>query len=292
MNCWSLLWNPKYHPWKLTLSFHHESYYDPYPQLRASALSSQHQPLSISPPAHSISPPACCSSVCKCNTACDAKEQWMQTWKSHSIGGMSAAEKDAKDTLLISLNAASSNKIQLSDPFFFSSTRQFNMWPDISLATHWYYQDLQSNLVFYTFNIGLLTLSTLAYYPHICCHFFLLLLFSVLLRLWFLLLIFQLSICLLILLVLAHLDDDGDGDDDLGHHLLLAHLDDDGGDGDGDGDLGHHLLLAHQVAQVPLRLVKLRLLHPLVHKEMQIGFPKMLTLLKISSLSRQESVQN
>ena len=223
---------------------------------------------SASASAPSISPPACCSSVCKCNAACDAKEQWMQTWKSHSIGGMSAAEKDAKDTLLISLNAASSNKIQLSDPFFFSSTRQFNMWPDISLATHWYYQDLRSNLVFYTFNIGLLTLSTLAYYPHICCHFFLLLLFSVLLRLWFLLLIFQLSICLLILLVLAHLDDDDDG------------------------DLGHHLLLAHQVAQVPLRLVKLRLLHPLVHKEMQIGFPKMLTLLKISSLSRQESVQN
>ena len=30
MNCWSLQWNPKYHPWKLTLSFHHESYYDPY----------------------------------------------------------------------------------------------------------------------------------------------------------------------------------------------------------------------------------------------------------------------
>ena len=92
-------------------------------------------------------------------------------------------KRDTKDTLLISLNAASSNKIQLSDPFFFSSTRQFNMWPDISLATHWYYQDLRSNLVFYTFNIGPLTLSTLAYYPHICRHFVLLLLFSVLLRL-------------------------------------------------------------------------------------------------------------
>ena len=43
----------------------------------------------------------------------------------------------------------------------------------------------------------------------------------------------------------------------------------------------------HQVSEVPLRLLKLRLLHPLVHEQVQIGFPKMSTLVKTSYMTIQ-----
>ena len=42
------------------------------------------------------------------------------------------------------------------------------------------------------------------------------------------------------------------------------------------------LVLAHQVVEVPICLIKLRLLHPLVHKQVQIGFPKIYTSVKTS----------